>query len=65
MESDEDDLGTATGGEYDVFLSFRGPDTRNTFTDFLYVFLSKAGIRVFMDDEELRPGEKILAILQA
>ncbi|XP_056171302.1 disease resistance protein L6-like isoform X2 [Syzygium oleosum] len=57
--------GIATGGNYDVFLSFRGPDTRNTFTDCLYVFMSKAGIRIFRDDEELWPGEKISEILRA
>ncbi|KAL3714771.1 hypothetical protein ACJRO7_006640 [Eucalyptus globulus] len=65
MAREEANSGTATGGDYDVFLSFRGPDTRNTFTDCLYVFMRKAGIRIFRDDEELRPGEKILEILRA
>lgn len=46
-------------------LSFRGPDTRNGFTDFLYVSMTKAGIRIFRDNEELRPGKKILEIFQA
>ncbi|XP_056171308.1 disease resistance protein L6-like [Syzygium oleosum] len=65
MEDEEADSATATGGNYDVFLSFRGPDTRNTFTDFLYVYMSDKGIRVFRDEEDLRPGEKISEILQA
>ncbi|XP_056163725.1 disease resistance protein L6-like [Syzygium oleosum] len=47
------------GGEYQVFLSFRGPDTRHGFTDFLYHGLHDAGVRVFRDDEELRVGEVI------
>ncbi|XP_031389580.1 uncharacterized protein LOC116202239 isoform X2 [Punica granatum] len=47
------------GYEYEVFLSFRGPDTRTGFTDSLYSSLQDAGIRTFRDDEELRLGEEI------
>lgn len=65
MVDEEDDSGTATGGDYDVFLSFRGPDTRKTFTDCLYVFMCERGIRVYLDSKELRPGEKISEILRA
>ncbi|CAL1410259.1 unnamed protein product [Linum trigynum] len=46
-------------GEYEVFLSFRGPDVRNTFADHLYTSLSRAKIRTFRDEEELRKGEGI------
>ncbi|CAL1385534.1 unnamed protein product [Linum trigynum] len=46
-------------GAYEVFLSFRGPDTRLTFTDFLYTYLVQAKIRTFRDDDELRKGETI------
>ncbi|XP_010052916.1 TMV resistance protein N-like [Eucalyptus grandis] len=53
------DAGTSWGSEYQVFLSFRGPDTRSGFTDFLYHSLTDAGIRVFREDEELRVGETI------
>ncbi|PKI33722.1 hypothetical protein CRG98_045884 [Punica granatum] len=42
------------GFDYEVFLSFRGTDTRKGFTDFLYNSLKDAGVRVFRDDEELR-----------
>ncbi|CAN1264365.1 Disease resistance protein L6 [Linum perenne] len=45
--------------EYEVFLSFRGPDVRTTFADVLYKFLDRFKIRTFLDDEELRKGEKI------
>ncbi|OWM90819.1 hypothetical protein CDL15_Pgr011579 [Punica granatum] len=51
--------------DYQVFLSFRGKDTRQGFTDCLYHFLIDAGIRVFRDNEELRPGHKIKEILTA
>ncbi|XP_010052919.1 TMV resistance protein N-like [Eucalyptus grandis] len=57
------DAGTSWGSEYQVFLSFRGPDTRSGFTDFLYHSLTDAGIRVFRNDEELRVGETIDGLL--
>ncbi|XP_059590717.1 disease resistance protein RPV1 isoform X2 [Vitis vinifera] len=44
---------------YDVFLSFRGEDTRNNFTSHLYKDLDKANIKTFKDDEELRKGGEI------
>ncbi|CAI0414893.1 unnamed protein product [Linum tenue] len=48
-----------TTGEYEVFLSFRGPDVRQTFADCLYHFLIHSKIRTFRDEEELRKGEEI------
>ena len=36
---------------YDVFLSFRGEDTRYNFTDHLYNALFNRGIRTFRDDK--------------
>ncbi|MED6146131.1 hypothetical protein PIB30_031723 [Stylosanthes scabra] len=44
---------------YDVFISFRGCDTRYGFTNNLYQALHRKGIRTFFDDEELRKGEGI------
>ncbi|KAL6180291.1 hypothetical protein ACLB2K_046955 [Fragaria x ananassa] len=45
---------------YDVFLSFRGQDTRHSFTSRLYSALKKAQVNAFIDDDkELRRGEKI------
>ncbi|XP_061944437.1 disease resistance protein RUN1-like isoform X2 [Populus nigra] len=44
---------------YDVFLSFRGEDTRKNFTDHLYTALIQAGIHTFRDDNELPRGEEI------
>ncbi|XP_072070348.1 disease resistance protein Roq1 isoform X3 [Arachis hypogaea] len=45
--------------EYDVFLSFRGKDTRHNFTGNLYHSLDQKGIHTFIDDEDLRKGEEI------
>ncbi|KAJ6961492.1 disease resistance protein RPV1-like isoform X2 [Populus alba x Populus x berolinensis] len=44
---------------YDVFLSFRGADSRKNFTDHLYTALKWAGIRTFRDDDEIKGGEHI------
>ncbi|KAL2335664.1 hypothetical protein Fmac_016877 [Flemingia macrophylla] len=44
---------------FHVFLSFRGEDTRKTFTDHLYVALQQKGIQTFRDDEEIAKGEVI------
>ncbi|XP_059668401.1 disease resistance protein RUN1-like isoform X1 [Cornus florida] len=48
---------------YHVFLSFRGQDTRDNFTDSLYRALVHAGIHTFRDDEELRKGQDIASDL--
>lgn len=48
---------------YDVFISFRGEDTRNTFTGYLYRNLRQKGINTFIDDEELKRGQQIGPVL--
>ncbi|XP_039165782.1 disease resistance protein RPV1-like [Eucalyptus grandis] len=53
------DAARASVDEYQVFLSFRGPDTRHGFTSFLHDALLDAGVHVFLDNEELRVGEVI------
>ncbi|XP_028807920.1 TMV resistance protein N-like [Neltuma alba] len=45
--------------KYDIFLSFRGEDTRKGFTGHLYHALDRSGFKVFIDDEELERGEVI------
>ncbi|KAH1084130.1 hypothetical protein J1N35_023891 [Gossypium stocksii] len=45
--------------KYDVFLSFRGEDTRNNFTDHLYNALKRRGIVTFRDDPKPEAGEEI------
>ncbi|WCJ33241.1 Disease resistance protein (TIR-NBS-LRR class) family [Euphorbia peplus] len=44
---------------YDVFLSFRGEDTRDHFTSHLYSALSKKKILTFMDNKEIKRGEEV------
>ncbi|KAI9127157.1 hypothetical protein K1719_001716 [Acacia pycnantha] len=48
--------------KYDVFLSFRGEDTRHTFASYLCKGLCNVGIHTFMD-YELRKGEHISQVL--
>ena len=52
--------------KYDVFISFRGEDARNNFTDHLYNALIGKGINTFRDDEKLERGKPIsLELLKA
>ncbi|KAM5556240.1 disease resistance protein RUN1 [Rosa sericea] len=51
--------GSAFPWKYDVFLSFRGEDTRKGFTDHLYDKLQWRGITTFRDDPELEKGTAI------
>ncbi|KAI9077050.1 hypothetical protein K1719_040978 [Acacia pycnantha] len=58
--------GSARRWKYHVFLSFRGEDTRKSFTDHLYRALQRKGIIAFRDDEELERGHFIKpSLLQA
>uniref|UniRef100_M0ZR09 NL25 n=1 Tax=Solanum tuberosum TaxID=4113 RepID=M0ZR09_SOLTU len=45
--------------KYDVFLSFRGVDSRRTFTGHLYEGLKNRGIFTFQDDKRLENGDSI------
>ena len=45
--------------KYDVFVSFRGEDTRNNFADHLFGALHKNNIYAFRDDTNLNKGENI------
>ncbi|XP_058770105.1 disease resistance protein RPV1-like [Vicia villosa] len=45
--------------KYDVFISFSGADTRNTFVDHLYAHLIRKGIFAFKDDIRLQKGESL------
>ncbi|KAH1247652.1 TMV resistance protein N [Glycine max] len=46
-----------TSGNY--AYHFRGEDTRNSFTGFLFEALKKQGIEAFKDDKDIRKGESI------
>ncbi|KAM5550480.1 hypothetical protein ABKV19_027571 [Rosa sericea] len=49
----------ATEWKYDVFLSFRGPDTRKGITFDIHDRLNRSGIKTFMDDRDLEVGNVI------
>ncbi|TKY50569.1 TMV resistance protein N [Spatholobus suberectus] len=52
--------------KYDVFLNFRGVDTRTGFTTLLYnsLTLTEKGIRTFFDHDQLRRGQQIRSSLR-
>ena len=50
---------------YDVFLSFRGEDTRSNFTAQLYDALHRKGINTYIDNELRRGAEIEPALLKA
>ncbi|KAJ4975749.1 hypothetical protein NE237_000855 [Protea cynaroides] len=47
------------GRSYDVFINFRGVDTRENFVCLLYDGMKRNGIHAFIDSEELWEGEEI------
>ncbi|XP_059070878.1 disease resistance protein RUN1 isoform X2 [Cryptomeria japonica] len=51
------ELAFQTDKRYHVFLSFRGPDVRNTLVDHLFEALLAAGLNVFRHSEKLERGE--------
>ena len=48
---------------YDVFLSFRGEETRHGFVSHLYKALCDVGFYIFVDNDRLPRGENISAEL--
>nr|WLD25410.1 TMV resistance protein N [Morus macroura] len=44
---------------YDVFISFRGEDTRSNFTSHLHSALCRAKIKAFIDEDDLKKGNEI------
>ncbi|CAH1441227.1 unnamed protein product [Lactuca virosa] len=53
------------GLKHDVFLSFRGCDTRHSFTNHLHKALIAANITVFFDDDEIKTGEDLKPELES
>ncbi|XP_045823355.1 heat shock cognate 70 kDa protein 2-like isoform X1 [Trifolium pratense] len=51
--------------QYQIFISFRGKDTREIFTNHLYEALCKEGFETFKDDEALEGGSPIDKLLEA
>ena len=48
----------------DVFISFRGEDTRNTFTSHLYDAFRRKNIKAYIDEESLTKGDEISPVLK-
>lgn len=48
---------------YDVFLNFRGIDTRYNFTGNLYNSLNQKGIHTFIDERRLSKGDEVTPAL--
>ncbi|XP_068329115.1 disease resistance protein RPV1-like [Pyrus communis] len=51
--------------KYDVFINFRGKDTRKIFIGHLYRALRQKSINTFIDSEELRKGDRLSELLTA
>ncbi|RXH69321.1 hypothetical protein DVH24_037105 [Malus domestica] len=56
---------SAIDWKYDVFLNFRGEDTRKTFIGHLYKALVHNSINTFIDAQELRKGNGLSQLLKA
>ncbi|KAL5563697.1 hypothetical protein UlMin_033444 [Ulmus minor] len=50
--------------KYDVFISFRGEDTRKTFTSHLHAALCREKIETYIDEEDLARGDEISPALK-
>ncbi|CAN6565176.1 unnamed protein product [Malus baccata var. baccata] len=53
------------GWKYDVFINFRGEDTRRGFVSHLYNALAKKPINAFIDAKKFRKGENLSELLTA
>ena len=52
-------------GTYQVFINHRGPDAKLTHANLIYYRLKHCGLRVFLDDEELRKGNTFGPAIEA
>ncbi|CAN6565040.1 unnamed protein product [Malus baccata var. baccata] len=56
---------SSTSSEYDVFINFRGEDTRRGFVSHLYRALRQKSINTYIDAEALRKGDPLSELLIA
>lgn len=52
-------MAISSSWKYHVFLSFRGEDTRTSFTDHLHAALKRKGVITFKDNKDLERGQVI------
>ncbi|XP_010099047.2 disease resistance protein RML1A isoform X2 [Morus notabilis] len=57
--------GSSSKINYDVFISFRGEDTRSNFTSHLHSALCRAKIKAFIDENDLNKGNEISPTLSS
>ncbi|XP_050154529.1 disease resistance protein RPV1-like isoform X7 [Malus sylvestris] len=65
MASSSSSSSSGLGWKYDVFINFRGEDTRRGFVSHLYKALAKKPINAFIDAEKLRKGDHLSQLLTA
>ncbi|KAF7015309.1 unnamed protein product [Triticum aestivum] len=63
VEYDEESL--AGEPQYDVFINHRGVDTKRTVARLLYDRLAQSGIRGFLDNMSMRPGDRLRETISA
>lgn len=49
---------------YDVFINHRGPDVKKTFASHLYRRLLLHGFRVFLDQQEMQAGDRVISQIE-
>ena len=62
--STPDAVAAAYSIKYDVFISFRGEDTRNTFTSHLVAALRRYQIDTYFDEDTLPRGDEVSEALK-
>ncbi|XP_050154516.1 disease resistance protein RPV1-like isoform X6 [Malus sylvestris] len=65
MAASSSSSSSGLGCKYDVFINFRGEDTRRGFVSHLYNALVKKPINAFIDAEKLRKGDHLSELLTA
>ncbi|RXH94825.1 hypothetical protein DVH24_024509 [Malus domestica] len=65
MAASSSSSSSGLGCKYDVFINFRGEDTRRGFVSHLYNALAKKPINAFIDAEKLRKGDHLSELLTA
>ncbi|KAL5554635.1 hypothetical protein UlMin_042036 [Ulmus minor] len=63
ISSSSSSISTKVKTKYDVFISFRGEDTRHGFTSHLSDALRKNKVRTYVDQVSLNRGEEISCVL--
>jgi hypothetical protein len=59
VEYYDDDESAAGEARYDVFINHRGVDTKRTVARLLYDRLAQDGVRGFLDNMSMRPGDRL------